>query len=1246
MGTSVRLESMHRLDIVGPPHLTRPDGSPADLALGKPFAVLVFLALTDTPPTRKELARLFWPGSEARNARQSVRQTLSILRRGVAPDLFSSDDPVRLTPGLLQTDLDELRQAIEEGEVEAAETLWRGRLMQEFALPDAPEWTRWVEAREMALEAAMVQLLATDAEALRQRGEPDAAIARLQAAIGIDPYRERLHSDLLYLFLETGRTSKAAAAIGRARELLGSDSEAVEHMAARLDRRLRRTDEGGNGAANGHANGRVNGLDHDPSAELRTELVGRTREMSALLGSWRLAVRGAPAVVVLTGPAGIGKTRLTEELADLTEGESAAVVRVTAERGERNLEWGVIAELARKLSRLPGAEDVDPAAAATLRRLSPVIEVDAEEPAAELEPTPVADSVTSLLLRTAREQSVLVVVDEAQWVDACSRAVLSRLARSLDSARCALVVCLQDEETGQEERDFISALSRAEGSLRLDLKALSDSDVREMISLMVDLPEEKAHAFKGNLAAAASGNPLYLTEVLRALVKDGTLVAAPEGLSLAGERMPDSLPLPKTVRELLHHRLATLSDPAIAFAAHLARIGGKGRLEDVKERSQLSEGGLARAAGELLTSGVVEWSDPEIVAFSHDRLRRAVLDSYPVGANGDAHTGARRRTKGLVAVTAAAAMVLALFALQALTGPETDSPLYGGGLLAVYSRDAEIHVMDPRSGPPEQWSHEQPPFWYPRVLERTGPFRLASGDTVWYVRGYETDTPPSVIEVREDGTRTEILRMNGDVNLPWVASNGQFMTYVAQNTEVEQYHQDLWVSRTDGSEARRIMRYAGQIGNPQWSPNGKYIATQVSGESDTILALSPLGERLAEVPADRISRPAWCGATDTLVAIVQNGADRSFLVLDLGEGSIDRVPAPDALFSGVTCSPDGSALVHDIALDGRSTPALYDLGTGEVRVLPERRHLSYRRWIPDEGLVVPVAARMESDSIVVPWGESGVLGVAVVMSDSSLGSEQARWASSSPGVASVSPDGRVSANLPGTAWIKAIVQGWLVDSARVTVTEGYPSRLVLHDRFEVFDTTRWIPVGFPIPRAVDLDDGPALSLEGDGVYKDGAVSRETFDLGSGATLELNFRLRLTTDRQQRIGVGLFDGEPLPGSEPNFPAGWSRRVFMGFDYPAAEEMRFDPAEVNATFGIDEHNSIFLPDVLPTEDWVHAAFQVRPDGYLQLFVNHQLVATSALRVDLQPDQRFRISLTGAAVGTELLVRNLSLWEGVRY
>ncbi len=69
-------------------------------------------------------------------------------------------------------------------------------------------------------------------------------------------------------------------------------------------------------------------------------------------------------------------------------------------------------------------------------------------------------------------------------------------------------------------------------------------------------------------------------------------------------------------------------------------------------------------------------------------------------------------------------------------------------------------------------------------------------------------------------------------------------------------------------------------------------------------------------------------------------------------------------------------------------------------------------------------------------------------------------------------------------------------------------------------------------------------------------------------------------------------------------------------------------------------------LPSDDWVHLALQVRPDGFATVFVNREMVFQSEIRLEGHATAGWKIELAGASVDTELLIRNLTLWRGERF
>ena len=123
---------------------------------------------------------------------------------------------------------------------------------------------------------------------------------------------------------------------------------------------------------------------------------------------------------------------------------------------------------------------------------------------------------------------------------------------------------------------------------------------------------------------------------------------------------------------------------------------------------------------------------------------------------------------------------------------------------------------------------------------------------------------------------------------------------------------------------------------------------------------------------------------------------------------------------------------------------------------------------------------------------------------------------------------------------------------------------IVEDRFDgVLDTAKWIPFGQPIPRIVDTPDNErVLFLNGDGVWIDGILGRDTFTLNRGATLELEFRYRTglhRTDRQTALFCLVrYDlPEPHPARLGKLDDERFRQQAC-FSYPSDERRRFDPA----------------------------------------------------------------------------------------
>ena len=109
-----------RLNLLGIPSLQRADGSDVEFPIGKPLALLSYLAFENRPVRRDELAGLLWPDSSPDRARHSVRQAIWLIRRKLGEESVQGDDPVSVSETMVSSDLEGFRSDLSYDDVQAA----------------------------------------------------------------------------------------------------------------------------------------------------------------------------------------------------------------------------------------------------------------------------------------------------------------------------------------------------------------------------------------------------------------------------------------------------------------------------------------------------------------------------------------------------------------------------------------------------------------------------------------------------------------------------------------------------------------------------------------------------------------------------------------------------------------------------------------------------------------------------------------------------------------------------------------------------------------------------------------------------------------------------------------------------------------------------------------------------------------------------------------------------------------------
>jgi eukaryotic-like serine/threonine-protein kinase len=331
--------------------------------------------------------------------------------------------------------------------------------------------------------------------------------------------------------------------------------------------------------------------------------VGRALELRELRAALAEAAARRGCLLLVTGEPGIGKSRLMEELArQLLEQGWRILVGRCWEHGGAPAYWPWIQVL-----RAAGSELVE---------CLPSAPTAADPEAARFL---LFDAVGRFLGAVAGSGPVLVVLDDLHAADEPSLLLLRFLAQTVADERIVLLGAYRDAEPRVRElAEVFGDLARVGAPVRL--RGLSRAEVGGYMLGVAGRPPPEAVVARVHDVTA--GNPLFVGEVVRALV-------AGDDLGTAEGRVTDPMVrIPEELRGLIRRRLVGLSTEAVSNLKVASVIGREFELGVLQRISRLSVGRLTDALAEAVTAGIVGEgpSAPGRYAFSHELVREALYD--------------------------------------------------------------------------------------------------------------------------------------------------------------------------------------------------------------------------------------------------------------------------------------------------------------------------------------------------------------------------------------------------------------------------------------------------------------------------------------------------------------------------------------------------------------------------------------------------------------------------------------------
>jgi DNA-binding SARP family transcriptional activator/predicted ATPase len=581
-------------------------------------ALLSYLLLrSGIAQSRQQLAFLFWPDSSDEQARTNLRTLLHRLRTALPQaDKFltvdqqrvewQADAPFTLDVADFEAALTEASRAEQDGNQEGERSaLERAiRLYKGDLLPDC--YDEWVIPEREGLKQLAINALERLMKQLEDNRDYSPAISYGRQLLRLDPLHELAYLSLMRLYAAQGDRPGALRIYHTCSTVLRDELGAAPGPAiVTAYEQLLSSNEALQGPA--------------PAPGTEGTLVGRNPEWARLQAAWQGTVKGRPRMLILSGEAGIGKTRLAEELLLWARRQGALTATAPCYAAEGDLAYAPVVEWLSSEAVRPGLARIDKIWLGEIARLLPELLVqhpDLPQPGpltATWQRRRLFEALALAFLGI--ERPILLLIDDLQWCDQDTLEWLHFLLRYKSQARLMVIGTVRVEETqaGNSLTLLLDQLRSSNQLTEIELVALTLAESATLAARLTGRPFP-AEALSG-LYAETEGNPLFVVEMIRA--------GFPTGVNLDPGNPFESKPnaLPSGMQAVITHQLNQVA-PGSREVLRLAAVIGRSFTFRVLERAaEGDQNTLLRGLEDLWQRQIVREQGAESYYFSHDKLR-------------------------------------------------------------------------------------------------------------------------------------------------------------------------------------------------------------------------------------------------------------------------------------------------------------------------------------------------------------------------------------------------------------------------------------------------------------------------------------------------------------------------------------------------------------------------------------------------------------------------------------------------
>jgi DNA-binding CsgD family transcriptional regulator len=359
-------------------------------------------------------------------------------------------------------------------------------------------------------------------------------------------------------------------------------------------------------------------------------LIGRDAALAAARHALDRAGQGHGSTLLVSGEAGIGKSRLVRDLATRAREQGFVVLEGACFEADRGHPYAPILDMVRVLSASASpalAAHYFASAASELVMLFPELRSvfqdvplreagDPEEDRRRLFHA-FADSIRAL----GRVQPLLLVIEDVHWSDDATLDLMRHLTRGIATERSALVMTYRSDEVGPRLSRLLADFDRSRVAADIALQPLGAAQVASMLQAIFGAQPAFENSFVDTLHGLTEGNPFFVEEVLKGLVVAGDLVET-DGAWRA--KPLEHVRVPRTATEAVGRRLAGLSEAAREIGSIAAVAGRRFDFALLQELTHSDERQLLTLVKELIAAQLVVEESADQFAFRHALTREAM----------------------------------------------------------------------------------------------------------------------------------------------------------------------------------------------------------------------------------------------------------------------------------------------------------------------------------------------------------------------------------------------------------------------------------------------------------------------------------------------------------------------------------------------------------------------------------------------------------------------------------------------